>query len=207
MGGNAVVEIIFMINENFIYLGILLNSIGSVSYIIDTVKGKVKPNRVTFFLWALAPLIAFASEVKQGVGVQALLAFVVGFWPLLTLIASFTNKKAIWKITRFDVICGILSLLGLVLWLVTKVGNIAIIFSILADGLASLPTIKKSYEYPETENGWIYSSGALYAGITLLTVKVWNFPHYGFPIYLFVVNFILAMLIRFDFKKRLTQRS
>lgn len=185
----------------------MLNSIGSVSYIIDTVKGKVKPNRVTFFLWALAPLIAFASEVKQGVGVQALLAFVVGFWPLLTLIASFTNKKAVWKITRFDVICGILSLLGLVLWLVTKVGNIAIIFSILADGLASLPTIKKSYEYPETENGWIYSSGALYAGITLLTIKVWNFPHYGFPIYLFVVNFILAMLIRFDFKKLLTQRS
>ncbi|MEK7096738.1 MAG: hypothetical protein AAB859_00300, partial [Patescibacteria group bacterium] len=71
-----------MINENFIYLGILLNSIGSISYIIDTVKGKVKPNRVTFFLWALAPLIIFFSEIKQGVGMQSLLAFVVGFWPL-----------------------------------------------------------------------------------------------------------------------------
>src|SRR3989339_40446 len=192
-----------MINENFIYLGILLNSIGSVSYIIDTVKGKVKPNRVTFFLWALAPLIAFASEIKQGVGLQSLLAFVVGFWPLLTLIASFTNKKSEWKITKFDIVCGLLSLFGLILWLVTKVGNIAIIFSILADGLAAVPTIKKSYQYPETENGWIYSSGAIYAGITILTIKTWNFPHYAFPIYLFITNTILAALIQFNFKKLL----
>ena len=192
-----------MINENFIYLGLLLNSIASIDYIIDTVKGKVKPNRVTFFLWALAPFIAFASEVKQGVGIQSLLAFVVGFWPLLTLLASFVNKKAVWKITRFDIICGLLSTIGLILWLITKVGNIAIIFSIVADGLAALPTIKKSYFFPESENGRIYSSGAVYAGITLLTIKIWNFPHYAFPMYLFLVNILLATLIQFDFKKLL----
>jgi hypothetical protein len=196
-----------MINENFIYLGILLNSIGSISYIIDTVKGKVKPNRVTFFLWALAPLIIFFSEVKQGVGIQALLAFVVGFWPLLTLLASFTNKKAEWRITKFDIICGILSLMGFILWLVTKVGNIAIIFSIMADGLAALPTVKKSYQYPETENVWIYFTGAIYAGITILTIKTWNFPHYAFPVYLFATNTLLAVLIQFDFKKLLRTRS
>ena len=190
-----------MINENFIYLGILLNSIGSISYIIDTVKGKVKPNRVTFFLWALAPLIIFFSEIKQGVGMQSLLAFVVGFWPLLTLLASFVNKKAEWKITKFDIICGILSLVGLVLWLITKVGNIAIIFGIIADLLAALPTIKKSYYYPKTETIWPYFSGAIYAGITILTIKTWNFPHYAFPIYLFIANIILAALIQFDFKK------
>ena len=172
-----------MINENFIYLGAFIFSIGSISYIIDTFKGKAKPNRVTFLLWAIAPLIAFFSEISQGVGLQSLLPFIVGFFPILIFLASFINKKAEWKITM------------------TKIGNIAIIFSIMADGLAALPTLKKSYYYPETENAWIYITGAIYAGITLLTIKTWNFPHYGFTIYLLLANIILTCLIQFNFKK------
>ena len=196
-----------MINENFIYLGAFIFSIGSISYIIDTFKGKTKPNRVTFLLWAIAPLIAFFSEISQGVGLQSLLPFIVGFFPLLIFLASFVNKKAEWKITNFDITCGVLSLLGLFLWFVTKIGNIAIIFSIMADGLAALPTLKKSYYYPETENAWIYITGAIYAGITLLTIKTWNFPHYGFTIYLLLANIIIASLIKFDFKKSLKTGS
>jgi len=196
-----------MINENFIYLGVFLNSLGSISYAIATLKGKAKPNRVTFFLWALAPLIAFYSEVKQGVGIQSLQAFIVGFGPLMVLSASFLNKKSVWKITRFDIICGVLSILGLILWLITKVGNIAIIFSIMADGLATLPTIKKSYNFPQTESVWIYMSGGVCSAITLLTIKTWSFPHYAFPTYILIANIILTSLIWFDFKKLLKTGS
>lgn len=190
-----------MINENFIYFGVLLNSVGMISYIIDTIKGKVKPNRVTFFLWALAPMIAFASEITQGVGLQSLLTFSVGFWPMLTLIASFLNKKSYWKTTKFDLACGVLFMVGLILWLVTKIGNIAIVFSIFADLFAALPTIKKSYDYPETETIWPYFSAVLMTIITILTIKKWDFPHYAFPVYILIINIILTTLIRFDFKK------
>jgi hypothetical protein len=163
-----------MINENFIYVGVLLTSIATISYLIDTLKGKVKPNRVSFFLWALAPMIAFFSEIKQGVGIQSLLTFFVGFWSVVIFLASFANKKAYWQITRFDIVCGVLSLFGLILWLVTKVGNVAIIFSIMADGLAALPTIRKSFHFPETENVWPYFAGVIYSAITLLTIKNWK---------------------------------
>jgi hypothetical protein len=57
-----------MLDEKFVILGIIVGFIGSLSYLIDTIKGKTKPNRVTWFLWALAPLIAFTAEIKQGVG-------------------------------------------------------------------------------------------------------------------------------------------
>jgi len=196
-----------MINENFVYFGLFLNSLGSISYLVDTIRGRAKPNRVTYFIWGLAPLIAFFSQYKQGVGIQSLLALGVGLWPALIFIGSFFNKKAEWKITRFDVICGILSILGLVLWMVTKIGNIAIIFSIFADTLASFPTIKKSYFYPETENIWIYFSGAIYAAVVLLTVKDWSFSTYGFPVYIFFLNITITSLIKFDFKKLLKTRS
>src|SRR5580700_5738198 len=116
-----------MINQNFVIIGAIIAAFGSVSYIVDTVKGKVKPNRVSFLLWSFAPLIAFVAELQQGVGLQSLMTFVVGFLPLTIFIASFVNKKAEWKLTCFDFTCGALSLIGLALWYLTKSGNVAII--------------------------------------------------------------------------------
>jgi hypothetical protein len=184
-----------MINENFVFVGFVLSLIGSWSYLVDTIKGRVKPNKVTWLLWALAPLIAFYAMIQQGVGIQALVTFVVGFIPLIIFIASFFNKQATWEISKLDIICGALSILGLILWLVTKVGNVAIFFSIMADGLAAIPTIVKSYKYPETENGTIFAFGIVNAIIGLLTIKMWNFQNFGFPAYLLVVNAILVLCI------------
>ena len=186
-----------MLNPNFVIVGVLLQIIGSWSYLRDTIKGKIQPNKVTWFLWALAPLIAFAAEVKQGVGILALTTFIVGFIPLVIFIASFVNKKSEWKITKLDIFCGTVSLGGILLWSITKVGNIAIFFSILADGLAATPTIIKSYRYPETENATIYLFAIINAAIGILAVQKWAFEQYGYPVYLLLVDLILFLLIRF----------
>lgn len=186
-----------MINPNFVIIGVILQTIGSWSYLVDTIKGKVKPNKVSWLLWSIAPLIAFVAMIKQGVGITALATFIVGFVPLIIFIVSFFNKKAEWKISRLDIFCGFLSVLGLVLWLITKVGNVAIFFSIMADGLAAVPTIVKSYHYPETENSTIFLFGVLNSVIALLALSEWNFQSYGFPIYLLLVNVILVGLIKF----------
>lgn len=195
-----------MINDRFVILGAIIGLIGALSYLIDTVKGKVKPNRVTFFLWALAPLIAFAAEIKQGVGIQALMTFMVGFIPLIIFIASFVNKKSYWKLGWFDFLCGALSLIGLSLWYVTKNGNHAIMFSILADVLASLPTFVKSYYYPKTESAFPYLFGVINALIVLLTIKTWNLANYGFPIETVLINSIIFTLVRFELSKKNQKR-
>ena len=75
-----------MLNEKFVILGGVIAGLGTIKYIIDTIQGKVKPNKVTFLLLPLGPLIAFASELKQGEGMQALLTFWVGLSPLLIFI-------------------------------------------------------------------------------------------------------------------------
>lgn len=114
-----------MLHPYFIIAGTLLGAAGSVAYLIQTIKGKVKPNRVTFLLWSVAPIIACWAQIQQGVGLEALMTFSTGFLPLTVFIASFVNKQAEWKLTRFDIICGTLSVAGLVLWMITKEGNIA----------------------------------------------------------------------------------
>lgn len=190
-----------MLNQNFVIVGAIIVTVGGISYLIETLKGKVKPNRVSYLLWSLAPLIAFFAELKQGVGLQSLMTFIVGFLPLTVFIASFANKNAEWKLTSFDVACGILSVLGLGFWYVTRSGNIAIMFSILADGLAALPTIVKAFNYPETEVAWPYFTSTISAGLTLLTIKVWDFALYAFPLYILLVTLVISSLVQFKLGK------
>lgn len=190
-----------MISPNFVILGVIIQSVGGIGYFLDTIKGRVQPNKVSWLLWAIAPLVAFAAELSQGVGIQSLTTFIVGFIPLIVFIASFTNKKAEWKLGKLDVICGVFSFLGIILWFVTKSGNVAILFSIIADGLAAVPTIIKSYSHPESENHLIYTLGVVNAGIGLLAIQSWNFEHWGFPAYLLGVSLILAVLIGFKLGK------
>jgi hypothetical protein len=192
-----------MLNQNFIIIGTLMGAVGSLAYLVDTVKGKVKPNRVSFLLWSIAPFIAFAAQIKQGVGLESLMTFSTGFLPLTVFIASFVNKKAEWKITKFDVVCGALSILGLILWLVTKVGNIAITFSILADALAAVPTLVKAYKYPDTEIAWPWIATVFGVLLTLLTLNELTFANSGFIIYILIVNTLIFSLVQFRIGEKL----
>jgi hypothetical protein len=148
-------------------------------------------------LWALAPMIAFAAEVVQGVGLDAVLTLAVGVGPLLVVAASFLDPKAYARVTPFDAGCGVLSLIALVAWAATGRGNVAILLSILADFLAAIPTIRKAYRFPHTEHAVAFLSGVAGAAITLLTIKGedWGFASVAFPAYIALDSGLIAGLI------------
>ncbi len=191
-----------MLPSYFAIIGALIGATGSIAYLIDTIKGKIKPNRVSFLLWSIAPFIAFAAQIKQGVGLESLMTFSTGFLPMLVFAGSFLNKKAVWKLARFDFVCGFLSIVGLVLWLITKVGNIAIFFSILADGLAAVPTIVKAYKAPETELAWPWIATSFAVLLTLFTIPTLTFANSGFIIYIFIVDTLIFSLVQFKIGER-----
>lgn len=184
-----------MLSPGFAVLGGVINLVGCVSYAWDTFRGKTKPNRVGWSLWATAPIVAFAAEVTQGVKLQSFVTLSAGLGPLLVLLASFADRKAYWKIKPFDWYCAALSLTALVLWLVTGKGDIAIFFSICADLLACLPTAVKAYSNPETESSNAFVAGFFGTILGLLTIQHWTFANYAFPAYLVIVNGGLAGLI------------
>jgi len=187
-----------VINENFVIVAIIINALGNLGYLIKTLKGEIKPNKVTFLLFGLAPFIAFSAQIEQGVGMQSFLAFATGLFALAIFVASFLNKKAYWRMTLFDLICGGLSILGLFLWYITKNGNVAIIFSLSADFLAALPTIVKSFKFPETESAYPWLLVSISGLLTLLTIQRWTFADYSFPVYGFLINLIIFALVKFQ---------
>lgn len=195
-----------MISDKFVIIGVLLNLWGCTIYARNTIKGKTKPNRITWSLWSLAPLIAFAAEINKGVGLISLMTLSIGLGPLIVLFASFASKKAYWRLHQTDYLCGLLSILGLALWIIYRDANIAIVFSIAADIFAAAPTLIKSYRHPETESVEAYWPTILNAGITLLAINSWTVANYGFPIYTFIINIIFVAFIQFKLGLRFQDR-
>lgn len=183
--------------EFIIVIGAFIGLLGISAYVKNTIKGNTKPNRVTWLLWSVAPLIATFASLSDGVTWGVLPTFMSGFGPLLVFISSFINKKSYWKLTKLDYFCGALSVFALILWLVTNEPNLAIILAILSDGLAALPTIIKSYKDPFSETITPYLIGGIYNTTAFLFVKNWEFTEFGFSSYIILVNIVIVSTIVF----------
>jgi len=187
-----------VISENWIYLGTAIGALGTAVYLRDTLRGTTKPNRVTWLLWAFAPLLAAVVEFDQGIGLRALPTFMIGFMPLLVFAASFVNPASVWRIRRFDYACGAVSVIGTLVWLITRNGVLAISAAIVADFMAGLPTVQKSWTHPETETVHSYAGAAISMAVVLLTIDHWTFDVAAFPIFIVCMASIMVVLIAFE---------
>lgn len=172
-----------------------LSLIGSGHYIWNTIKGITKPNRVSYFIWGVAPLIGGAAAISSGVTWAVLPVLLSGFSPLLVFLASFINPNSYWKLTRFDYACGATSILALVLWYVTEQPVVAIIFALASDFLAGIPTAIKAWKYPETETVSAYVTSGIGNALSFLVMKEFTFVNYAFPGYLVLYCIYLTFAI------------
>ena len=182
-----------MIDERFVFLAFALSMVGAIIYVKGILQGKVKPNIVTWGLWAAAPLLAVAAQIDEGAGLRAVHTFSTAFGPMLIIAAALIKRNAFAKIKKSDFVFGALAITGLVLWQITGDGYLAIIFAIAADGFAAIPTIVKLYREPKTENGSIFGFGILAAIITLLTISDWRFEEFGFTLYILLITVIMFL--------------
>lgn len=169
---------------------------GGYAYIRDTTKGTTKPNRVSWSLWTLAPLIGTGAALSAGADIWVTIrTFLAGFIPLLVLIASFWNPQSYWKTSAFDLGCGALSILAIAVWFLLGVPAYAIPIAALGDFFAALPTIIKAWKYPETETGVTYLTSLISVLLVLPSITVWNLENSSFQVYLIVVNLMLLFAV------------
>lgn len=183
-----------------VFVGATIQLIGALAYARDTWKGVTQPNRVSWLLWALAPLIGAAAAWTDGVSWAILPVFMAGFSPLIVLFASFANKKAYWKLGKFDYLCGAFAILALILWAITKQPLVAIVFAIISDALAGLPTVVKAWNHPESESSNAYIASLVSVCLGVFAIKNWVASEYLFTFYLILMNLAVIVAI---YRKRL----
>jgi hypothetical protein len=179
-----------------VVLSAVLSLSGSFAYIRDMFHGKSKPNLVTWGLWAFAPLVATGAALSANAdGWATVRIFMSGFGPLLVFLFAFIIRQSYWRLSRFDYVCGVFSIIALLVWLGANSPLLAILLLAVADLLATLPTIIKAWKHPETETLYTYFIGLFTAIIIVPAIPVWNIENSAFQIYLLIANTSLFIIV------------
>ncbi len=184
-----------MIAPQFIYLALALAALGGASYLRDTWRGRVAPNRVTWALWGVEGVLAFVVEVQQNVGLASAMTLMLGLAPLAVVAVSFRHHHGVWRIGAFDVVCAVVSLGGLVFWALVNEPTVALVSFVCADQVAALPTLRKSWLKPSTESSRVFFLGSLNCGLTVLTLRHFTSAGVLFPGSIAVTDLVIALSV------------
>ncbi|MBA4023550.1 MAG: hypothetical protein C0482_14410 [Gordonia sp.] len=184
-----------MIDPRFVLIGAALSMVGSSWYAVLTVRGVVRPNRVSWFLWAAAPAIAFGAQVGDGVGLPAVTTLAVGLGPFVIFCASFANPSSYWRVSRFDLWCGVGAAVALLLWLVLDDPVLAVLTAVAADAIGGIPTVIKAWRRPDTERGFVYLFGTANGTLALLSLSAFDVAAVAFPLYLLLLGLTMCSIV------------
>jgi hypothetical protein len=87
------------------------------------------------------------------------------------------------------------SALALIFYILTHNLGISILLAILSDALASVPTIMKTWNFPETENWGPYLLPIFSNIIGLMIIKNWSFAVSSFGIYFLILDTTIIFCI------------
>jgi len=164
-----------------------------VPYLIEIVRGKTKPRIVSWFTWSLLTGIACAATFSDGQTASGILLLCATIEVLLVVV--FGLKHGDRKIERLDIICQAAALAGLALWLIFNSPAVAVIATVIIDLIGSIPTIKHSWLRPYEETWITFGLCSLGAACTLLAITEWSVTAVAYPLYIVVVNVVMAMII------------
>lgn len=164
------------------YVAGALSFLAFVPYIVATLRRKTRPNRATWIIWSAVGVTLLVSYAAAGAQetIWVAAANVLAFGAVLAL--SFKYGEGGW--TPFDAACLFGAAFGFVLWWWFDSPVPTLFFGLFVDLMGALPTIRKSYVDPKSEDlfTWILFLAA--NAINLLAIREWNVIFASYPVYM-----------------------
>jgi hypothetical protein len=176
--------------DALLIIGSFINLISIVPYLIDIVRGKTKPNVVSWFTWTILTGIGTAAVIAQA-------GFGPAILPLSASICTFSVvllglKYGFAKYSKVDAICQVCALGGVILWIVFNSPHIALVAAISIDAIAGIPTLLHAYKAPQEETWQTFMLGSIGALLTLASASSFTTAKVAYPIYLAIANGAIA---------------
>lgn len=154
-------------------IAVCLTFIAYVPYYRDILKGKTHPHVYSWSLWGLLTVLLVALQIEGGAGPATWVTAAAGLLCIGVVFLGLRNGKR--DITTSDTVVAILSLIAIGFWLIADQPVISIILVIIADGLAFIPTIRKSWHKPYSETLSLYVTNAVRFFLALAAVETYTF--------------------------------
>lgn len=164
-----------------------------VPYYRDILRHKTHPHIYSWGLWSILTVLLAILQIKGGAGAAAWVTIVVGVLCAGVVALSFRigNKD----ITNLDTAVAALSLLALVCWLAVDQPVLAMSLAILADMLAFVPTIRKSYCKPYSETLSLYVTNVFRFMLAFAAIKTYTFFSMAWIVTWIIANALFALML------------
>ena len=175
------------------FTAVVLTFAAYVPYYRDILLGKTRPHIYSWSLWGILTILIVGLQREGGAGAASWVTIAAGFLCLGVVVLSLKHGKK--NITNFDTIVAILSLVAIGFWLIADQPVVSISLVIIADLLAFVPTIRKSYSQPYSETLSLYVTNALRFGLAFLAIDRYTYLSASWIIAWILGNTLLSMVI------------
>ena len=151
-----------------------------IPYILSILRKETKPNRASWIIWAIVSTIIALSYREAGASYAFLapLGYVVGS----TIVFILSIKYGVGGWTPFDRKCLIGAAISLVVWQIFDSPLSALLINLFINLLGTLPTARKAWYQPETEDKVFWSLVSLGSIVNLFAVENWTFSMAVYPV-------------------------
>jgi hypothetical protein len=177
----------------------ILAIVGNVSYVKSTLRGQTKPHPYSWFIWTIVSLTTFFGGVQKGAGVGAIPTGISELGTVIVFVISLyrlIKGRDVEQINKtIDTVFLVVALLGLVPWILTKDPTISVVTVVTIDLLAFIPTLRKTWAHPETENPLLYATNVCRHVLTLIALAAYNVATMLHSISMICSNTLMVILI------------
>lgn len=185
-----------MISKEIIW--ILAWVVGALSlgvYVIQILRGKMQPERASWFIWWIVGILLFASYDLSGAENTIWLPLVYAVGPFIIFLLSL--KYWVWWWNLFDkwvlFLCGVCGFV----WWISGDAFLALLCAGSIDILGHFPTIKKVYYKPLSEDKLAWYMWLTWITLNVVAIEAWTFNVYFPPLYMFFFTSIIVLLMVF----------
>lgn len=172
----------------------IISLAGYLPLIIAILLRQARPNRASWLIWSMANILTLVSYYASGARSTAWVPLCYAICtPIVVLLAFVRSGEGGWN--PFDRWCLVISALSGIVWWILKTPIITLLVNMAITYVGALPTIRKAYRNPKSENklAWLlFFSGCV---LNTLAVKDWRFIIFIYPLLGALVNGVVDSLL------------
>ncbi|CAN5674295.1 hypothetical protein BH23PAT1_BH23PAT1_1730 [soil metagenome] len=174
--------------EVFAVSSLIVSIAANIPYILETIKGKVKPERISWLLWTLLGGTYFFSAVFADGAKWFTFGELIG--PVIILLLAL--KYGAGGKSRLDKYSLAVALIAFGLLFVLEGVLVSLLLALFIDGIGAFLTIRKLLIDPASESRSFWMLAAVAGFLALLSLKTYNLETVLFPAYVVVLSIFIS---------------
>lgn len=165
--------------------------IAYVPYVRDTLSGRTRPNRASWWIYTIVGTVGTASSLKAGTPWPVLITpAIYAVASLLVALLAIRRGEGGWTI--LDRCCLSTAALSILVWYQTGDPVLAVVMNSAADVAGSVPTMRKAWVAPLQENRVAWLLYLIANSLTLCALPVWTVAQALYPVALWFCALVIA---------------